>query len=79
MKDVFTLDGVVLKTFAGAKFLVHFQNGHECLCVASGKMRKNMIKILNGDTVQVEFSVYDLNNGRIVWREHSPEMKITTI
>ena len=48
MKDVITLDGVVIKTFAGAKFLVQFQNGHECICTASGKMRKNMIKIING-------------------------------
>ena len=54
MKDVITLDGVVIKTFAGAKFLVQFQNGHECICTASGKMRKNMIKIINGDKVQVE-------------------------
>ena len=79
MKDVITLDGTVIKTFAGANFLVQFQNGHECICTASGKMRKNMIKIINGDKVQVEFSPYDLCNGRIIWREHNSEMQINTI
>lgn len=79
MKDFVVLDGIVNKTFAGAKFLVHFQNGHECICTASGKMRKNMIKIMNGDSVKVEFSPYDLNNGRIIWRQHSGAMQINPI
>ena len=35
---------------------------------AEGKVRKNYIKILEGDTVKVELSPYDLTKGRIVWR-----------
>lgn len=79
MKDFVVLDGTVNKTFAGAKFMVQFQNGHECICSASGKMRKNMIKIMNGDSVKVEFSPYDLNNGRIIWRQHNGAMQINPI
>ena len=35
----------------------------------SGKMRKNYIKILTGDSVQVELTPYDLSKGRITFRE----------
>jgi translation initiation factor IF-1 len=34
----------------------------------SGRMRKNDIKILLGDTVEVECSPYDLSKGRITRR-----------
>ena len=34
----------------------------------SGKMRKNFIRILPGDKVQVELSPYDLTRGRITYR-----------
>ncbi|MBW8870102.1 MAG: translation initiation factor IF-1, partial [Acidobacteriales bacterium] len=34
----------------------------------SGRMRKNFIRILPGDSVAVELSPYDLNRGRIVYR-----------
>ena len=34
----------------------------------SGKMRMHYIKILPGDKVTVELSVYDLNRGRITYR-----------
>jgi len=35
----------------------------------SGKMRMNMIRILPGDKVTVEFSPYDLTRGRITYRK----------
>ena len=34
----------------------------------SGRMRKNNIKVLLGDRVEMEFSPYDLTKGRIVRR-----------
>jgi translation initiation factor IF-1 len=36
--------------------------------VISGKMRQHNIKILLGDTVEIEFSPYDLTRGRITRR-----------
>jgi translation initiation factor IF-1 len=35
----------------------------------SGKMRRYRIRIVVGDKVKVELSPYDLNRGRIVYRE----------
>lgn len=34
----------------------------------AGKMRMNFIKILPGDKVTVELSLYDLSKGRIIYR-----------
>ena len=41
---------------------------HKVLGHLSGKMRKNRIRILPGDRVQVELSSYDLSRGRITYR-----------
>jgi translation initiation factor IF-1 len=38
------------------------------IAVISGKMRQNNIKVLLGDRVEVEFSIYDLTRGRITRR-----------
>ena len=35
----------------------------------SGKLRMNFIRILPGDKVTIELSPYDLDKGRIVWRD----------
>ncbi len=35
----------------------------------SGRMRKNNIKVLLGDRVEMEFTPYDLARGRIVRRK----------
>ena len=45
------------------------ENGHTVTAHISGKMRKNYIKILTGDSVKVELSPYDLSKGRITFRE----------
>ncbi len=49
-------------------FRISLDNGHTVLGHLSGKMRKNRIRILPGDRVQVEVSAYDLNKGRITYR-----------
>ena len=49
-------------------FRVKLENGHIVLTHISGKMRKNYIRILTGDTVIVEFTPYDLTKGRIIKR-----------
>ncbi len=38
-------------------------------CSISGRVRKNRVRILPGDIVQIESSLYDLTKGRIVFRE----------
>jgi len=47
---------------------VKLENDHVITGHISGKMRKNYIRILNGDKVTVELSPYDLSKGRITFR-----------
>jgi translation initiation factor IF-1 len=49
-------------------FKVKLPNGHVVTATISGKLRMNYIRILPGDKVTVEVSVYDLTKGRITWR-----------
>jgi translation initiation factor IF-1 len=50
-------------------FRVELQNGHRVLAHISGKMRKNFIRIVPGDKVELELSPYDLSKARITFRE----------
>ena len=62
-------DGEVIEALPNAAFKVKLPNGHIVTAHISGKLRMNYIKILPGDTVTVEVSVYDLTKGRITWRK----------
>lgn len=63
------MTGTVVDTLPNTMFRVELENGHLITAHISGKMRKNYIKILTGDTVRVELSPYDLSKGRITFRE----------
>lgn len=67
-KDIIELEGVVVDALPNAIFKVKLQNEHIITCHISGKLRMNYIRILPGDTVNVELSPYDLERGRITWR-----------
>ena len=60
--------GVVLELLPNAMFKVKLENDHEVLAHTSGKLRKNRIRVLVGDKVDVEMTPYDLTKGRIVYR-----------
>ena len=62
------LTGTVTQVLPGTMFRVALPNGHEVLAHISGKMRKHFIRISVGDKVQVELTPYDLNKGRITFR-----------
>jgi len=47
------MSGTVTDTLPNTMFKVELENGHEIIAHISGKMRKNYIKILTGDTVKV--------------------------
>ena len=51
-----------------AVFKVKLPNDHTVTAHISGKLRMNYIRILPGDKVTVEVSIYDLDKGRITWR-----------
>jgi translation initiation factor IF-1 len=67
-EDCIEFEGTVLETLPNAVFRVALDNGHKILAHISGKMRMHYIKILPGDRVMVQFSPYDLNKGRIIYR-----------
>lgn len=67
-KNLIIQDGVVTQALPNAMFRVELENGINVLCVISGKIRKNFIKIIEGDRVKIEMSPYDLTRGRIVTR-----------
>jgi translation initiation factor IF-1 len=67
--DYFRAEGVVVATLRDASFRVRLESGLEVVARASGKMRRGrLIRIIPGDKVEVEVSVYDPTKGRIVWR-----------
>ncbi|MFC1485797.1 translation initiation factor IF-1 [Candidatus Latescibacterota bacterium] len=67
-EDTITAEGIVTESLPNAMFRVELEQGHKILAHISGKMRMHFIKILPGDKVTVEISVYDLTKGRIVYR-----------
>ena len=67
-KDIIEIEGEVTELLPNTKFRVKLSNGHNIIAHISGKMRMHFIKILPGDSVQVEVSKYDLGKGRIIYR-----------
>jgi len=67
-ENIIEVEGIVTKVLPATMYRVKLPNGHEILAHISGKMRKNFIKITNGDRVTMEMSPYDLTRGRITFR-----------
>jgi len=67
-QEAVKLQGTVLDSLPGAFFKIELENGHIVTGVISGKIRKNRIRVLPGDKVDVEMSPYDLEKGRITFR-----------
>ena len=67
-EELLEFPGVVKELLPNATFRVELENGHEIIAHTAGKMRKNRIRVLAGDRVQVEMTPYDLTKGRINYR-----------
>ena len=67
-QETLQVKGKVIEKMPNAMFRIRFENNHEIIATLSGKMRKNYIRILPGDEVDVEISSYDLGRGRIIYR-----------
>lgn len=68
-EELMEFKGVVSEVLPNAMFRVTLENDHVILAHTAGKMRKNRIRVLQGDTVVVEMTPYDLTKGRIIYRE----------
>lgn len=67
--DVIKLEGTVVDVLPNAMFRIKLSEMEQTIIGhISGRMRKNEIRILLGDSVELEFSPYDLTKGRIVKR-----------
>jgi translation initiation factor IF-1 len=67
-EDMIEFSGMVTELLPNAMFRVKLDNEHVILAHTSGKMRKNRIRVLAGDRVNVEMTPYDLTKGRITFR-----------
>ena len=67
-QDFLEFKGKVTELLPNAMFRVKLENNHEVLAHTAGKLRKNRIRVLVGDKVDVEITPYDLTKGRIVYR-----------
>ena len=67
-QDLLEFKGKVVDLLPNAMFRVELENGHIVTAHTAGKLRKNRIRVLQGDNVTVEMTPYDLTKGRIIFR-----------
>ena len=64
-EEMLEFPGLVKELLPNATFRVELENGHEIIAHTAGKMRKNRIRVLAGDKVQVEMTPYDLTKDEL--------------
>ena len=67
-QDLLQFNGQGIELLKNAMFRVKLENGHMVTAHTAGKLRKNRIRVLQGDNVTVEVTPYDLTKGRIIFR-----------
>ncbi|MFV9876063.1 MAG: translation initiation factor IF-1 [Rickettsiales endosymbiont of Dermacentor nuttalli] len=67
-EEAIETEGTILELLPNAMFKVKISNNCIIIGYTSGKMRKNRIRILVGDTVKVAITPYDKTKGRIIAR-----------
>ena len=67
-QDLLEFKGKVTDLLPNAMFRVQLENGHTVTAHTAGKLRKNWLRVLQGDNVTVEMTPYDLTKGRIIFR-----------
>lgn len=67
-EDSIEVTGKVVEKFKAGMFAVELDAGKKVLATMAGRLRRNRIKVMNGDRVSLELSPYDLTKGRITYR-----------
>ena len=67
-EDSIEVLGKVTEKFKAGMFSIELDAGKTVLATMAGRLRRNRIKIMNGDRVSLELSPYDLTRGRITYR-----------
>lgn len=78
-KEVIKMVGKVIDALPNTQFKVELENGLSIVAHISGRMRKNYIRLVPGDRVEVEMTPYDLTKGRISFRlkDEKPQIVAT--
>nr|WP_089220489.1 translation initiation factor IF-1 [Sphingomonas laterariae] len=71
-EELLTLDGQIEEILPDGRFAVRLENDHRIIAYTAGKMRRYRIRSVVGDRVIVEMTPYDLDKGRIIFREKTP-------
>ena len=66
--DLIQLEGKVMKVLGGGTMEINCDNDVVVKGVLSGRMKKNRIKVMVGDRVQVSVTPYDTSHGLITYR-----------
>lgn len=73
-QDVFEIEGEVTEALPNTMFRVEVTQGPEevlgkqVLCTLAGKMRMYRIRVMPGDHVKADISIFDKTRGRITFR-----------
>ena len=71
-ENFLTFDGQIEEVLPEGRFRVLLDNDHRVIAYTAGRMRRNRIRSVAGDRVQVEITPYDLTKGRVVYRGATP-------
>lgn len=67
-EELLEFEGAVVEVLPDGRVRVQLDNGHTIVAYTAGRMKKNRIRMIAGDRVNVEMTPYDLEKGRVVFR-----------
>ena len=67
-EEAIEIEGTITDVLPSTTFRVALDTGQSVMATLCGKMRRFRIRVLNGDRVRLEISLYDLTRGRITFR-----------
>jgi len=62
------LNGKVTEALPNTMFRVQLEDGKLILATLKGRLRRSYVRIFPGDKVKVEFTPYDQERGRIIFK-----------
>ena len=67
-EDLIELEGVVIRVMGRGTMEIECDNNVVVRGILSGRMKKNRIKVIQGDRVKVSVSPYDTSHGLVTYR-----------
>lgn len=68
-EELMEFEGTVTEALPDGRYRVRLDNDHEVVVYTAGRMKRNRIRTIAGDRVTVEMSPYDLEKGRLIFRQ----------